>query len=246
MALALRGTAASGGNSVNTSISSQAITLPTGTVAYDLVYFLVSVGAVVSAPSITVGAGDWTLVLTTDATGATSTILGYKTVGDSEAAPTVSWTTAGKVAWTAIGFSPAAGVQAVHSGFATVTNSGAAATTHTPGSFAAGAATGASVLFSGPRTSAAANATAVTNTVVTWTEPTGGDQSTASGNVRQSGAWTAYRLAQTGTITPGAVTHSLSSFAPTHHAFAIEAAIPPPVGKTFVFTQAAVTRAATY
>lgn len=227
MALSLRGTTGTGGNQGATAATSQAITLPTGTTTNDSVYFVVSVGAVISAPTLTAGSG-WTLILTTDATGAMSTIVGYKLIVASETAPTVSWTTSGLTAWTAIAIAPGAGLAANHHAFGTVTNTGAAATTHTPGTYTAPVTALTSVILTGLRTSGTTASVAVTNTPSNnWVEPTTGDQSTASGTVRQQGAHLEYRLGLvTGAVTPSAITHSVSSFAIILHAFIVEGAAP--------------------
>lgn len=221
MALSLR--AASGADRGATTATSQAITLPTGTAANDAVYFVISVGAVISAPTLTAGAG-WTLVLTTDGTGGLSTIVGYKTVGASETAPTVSWTGAGLTAWSAIGIAPGAGNTATHSAFGTVSNNATAALSHTPGTYTAPVTALTSVILTGLRTSATSASVGVTNTPSTnWLEAS--DQSTATGTVRQQGAHIEYRLGlNTGGVNPSAIAHSLSSYAVIQHAFVVEAA----------------------
>jgi hypothetical protein len=64
--------------------------------------------------------------------------------------------------------------------------------------------------------------------------------------VRQVASWHAYRAAQTGTITPGAQTASVTAVANLYHAFAIEQTPPPLVSvpvKTFMVNHAALDRA---
>jgi hypothetical protein len=84
-----------------------------------------------------------------------------------------------------------------------------AATSHTPPAYSAGSDTGLSVLLNAAR---AFNngATAITTTPpASWTEPAGGDNSTASGtnaNSRQVSTSVSARADQTGTITPGSET----------------------------------------
>lgn len=217
MALSVR--AASGGQNGATAVSSQAVTFPAGTTTNDLVYIIVAVNSTVSSP---VAAG-WNPLLTTNSTNTQSTIVCYRSIQAGDTAPTITWTTTGKASWVAVTLQPAAGQQAAHSGFGTVLNSGTAGTSFTPNSYAAGAATGASVLLSGFKTSANGAAGITTTAPTNWTEPTNGDQTTAVGSTaRQAAAETSVRTGQTGTITPGAETASLSSFGIVHHAFAIE------------------------
>lgn len=229
MALSLRGTAASGGNQGATTATSQAITLPTGTTTNDLVYFVISIGATGVTGAAAAG---WTLV-TTDlgATPAATAIVGYRTIQAGDLAPTVTWTGAGKVAWSAIALAPASGKQAVHSGFATVLSGTTTATSRTPNSYAAGAASGASVILNAHRASATATTAIATTPPTNWTEPTTGDQSTSVGNTsttRQVSTEVSYRLAQTGTIAPGSEAVSPTSFSVVSHAFAVEQ--DPPTG----------------
>lgn len=223
MALSTR--AASGGQGGSTTLTSQAITFPTGTTTNDLVYIILSVNTAVSNPT----AAGWNPTAITQST-THSLIICYRTIQSGDTAPTVSWTGAGKTAWTAVTLQPAAGQAAAHSGFGTAVNTGTAATTHTPPAFAAGATSGASVLLNAFRTGAN-GATGVTCTAPTnWVEPTNGDQTTAvTTNQRQVAAEVSVRTGQTGTITPGSETITVSSSAILQHAFAVE--VPPPALK---------------
>jgi hypothetical protein len=221
VALSLR--AASGGQLVAATPVSQVVTLPAGTATNDIVYFIVTVGAVITAPAAT----GWTLTLTTNATAIESTIVGYRTIQAGDTSPTVTWTTAGKVSWVAIALQPAAGTTAVHIGYGTVLNTGVTATSQTPNTYAAGTASGASVLLTGSRGSTNVATAVATTPPTNWTEPTNGDQSTATGTTaatQQIAAEVSYRLAQTGTITPGAQAITPTAFAIVHHAFAVEVA----------------------
>lgn len=223
MALSTR--AASGGQNGSTSVASQAVTFPTGTTTNDLVYVIISVNASTSSPAAT----GWTCTSINQST-THSLIIAYRTILAGDTAPTITWTGSGKAAWTAVTLQPAAGQQAAHSGFGTAVNTGTAATSHTPPSYAAGAASGASVLLNAFRTGAN-GATGVTTTAPTnWTEPTNGDQTTAvTTGARQVAAEVSVRTGQTGTITPGSETITVSSSAILQHAFAVEQAAPPTV-----------------
>lgn len=239
MALSTR--AASGGQGGSTTFNSQAMTFPAGTTTDDLVYCIVSVNAVATSPT----AAGWTCVVDSNATTTHSLITAYRTIQAGDTAPTISWTgTAAKIAWVVVTLQPAAGQQAVHSGFGTVVNTGTAATTHTPPAFAAGALSGASVLLNVFRTGAN-GATGVTCTAPTnWTEPTNGDQTTAvTAGARQVAAEVSVRAAQTGTITPGSETITISSSAILQHAFAVEQALVTAPVAVDVIQQAALIRA---
>lgn len=238
MALSTR--AASGGQNGSTAVASQAVTFPTGTTTNDLVYVIISVNAVATNPA----AAGWTCSVVSNATTTHSLIIAYRTIQAGDAAPTITWTGTDKASWVAVTLQPAAGQQAAHSGFGTVVNTGTAATTHTPPSFAAGAASGASVLLNVFRTGAN-GATGVTTTPPTnWVEPANGDQTTAiTAGARQVAAEVSVQAAQTGTITPGSETITVSSSGILQHAFAVEQTpVSTPVGLT-VLSQAALVRA---
>jgi hypothetical protein len=136
---------------------------------------------------------------------------------------------------------------ATHSGLATPTIN-ATGTSHTSPAFAAGALSGISVLLTGYR-GGSNTATGVTTTPPTnWTEGTApnGDVTTASGTtsaLRQVASWHAYQSAQTGTVTPGAQTASITAVANLYHAFAVEVPLVAAPVSLNVYTQAALTRA---
>lgn len=224
MALSVR--AASGGQNGSTLVASQAVTFPTGTTTNDLVYVIISVNATVTSPTAT----GWNPQVISNATTTHSLIICYRTILAGDTAPTITWTGSAKASWTAVTLQPAAGQQAAHSGFGTAVNTGTAATSHTPPNFAAGGASGASVLLNAFRTGAN-GATGVTTTAPTnWTEPTNGDQTTAvTSTQRQVAAEVSVRAGQTGTITPGSETITVSSSAILQHAFAVEQVAPPSV-----------------
>lgn len=226
-----------------TASSTFTTTLPTGATTNDLVYICASINGVYTSP---VDPGGWAVQHDTnqDATG--RTFLAYRTLQPGDAAPTFSWSGTGKYAWTAICIQPAAGQQAVHYGLAGPTVN-ATNTTHTSPAFAAGALSGCSVLLTGYREGANTSTGVTTTAPTNWTEPaTNADVTTASGTtsaLRQVSSWHAYRVAQTGTITPGTQTVSLTSVANLYHAFAVEQTpVTPPVATT-VINYAALVRA---
>lgn len=225
--MALSWRSSSAGNNAGTTVATVTPTLPTGWAARDLVYICVSVGAVFTSP---VDPAGWTCQYDTNADSTGRTILAYRQMQAGDTAPVFSWTGAGKCAWTAVCIQPVAGQQAVHSGLATPSIS-ATATSHTPPAYAAGAASGISVLLTGYRAGANA-ATAITSTAPTsWTEPaTNADTSTATGTssaLRQVASWHAYRINQTGTITPAAYASSVTALSNKYHVFAIEQSVSP-------------------
>jgi hypothetical protein len=200
--------AASGASSTSTS-GTVATTLPTGATTGDVcVLQIAQLG--LGAEAIT----GWTSLRDTANNTAPTyqyTIL-YRVLQAGDTAP--SYTSGGKSAWTMIAFRPTAGSGLTFGiaadADATDSTSG---TTITPPALTT-AATVTSVLLTGGR-AVGTGATAITSTPPTnWTEPTNGDQSTATGTttaLRQIFAEVSYRLAQTGTITPGAITASASS-----------------------------------
>jgi hypothetical protein len=244
MALAWRSSNAANGGTAQ--VATLTPTLPTGWANNDLVYILMSIGANFTAP---VDPAGWTCAYQTNSDSTGRTVFAYRTMQTGDTNPVFSWTTGGKWAYSTICIQPAAGQQAAHSGLSGPTVN-ATATSHTSPAFAAGALSGISVLMTGYRGSTNV-ATAISTTAPTnWTEPaTLADTSTAAGTTagtRQVASWHSYRVAQTGTITPGAQTASVTALANLYHAFAIEQApvtnvsIPVP---TRVFQYSALTRA---
>lgn len=222
MALSYRSSSAANGGTA--LVSTLTPTLPTGWTANDLVYICISIGANFTNPVIPAG---WTARTDVNSGSTGRTFLASRTMQAGDTNPVFSWTTTGKWAWSAICLQPAAGQMAVHSGLAGPTID-ATATSHTSPAFAAGALNGASVLLTGYRGGSNV-ATAITTTAPTnWTEPaTNADTSTAAGTTtgtRQVASWHSYRLAQTGTITPGAQAVSVTAVANLYHVFALEQA----------------------
>jgi hypothetical protein len=247
VALSYRSTSAANGAAA--TVTTITPTLPTGWAANDLVYFCISIGSNFSTPTFPSG---WTTRSDANADSTGRTILAYRTMVTGDANPIFSWTTgAGKWAWTGIAIQPAAGQQAVHSGIATDFDN-ATATSHTSPAFAAGAATGISVLMTGYR--AGANATTAVNTTppTNWTEGTTGGTSDTSTNIggtsgtRQVASWYGYRSGQTGTITPGAQTVTATAVANLYHVFAVEAAFTFLATPPRVIQSAAVHRSVTW
>lgn len=238
MALSTR--AAAGGQNGSSTVASQVITFPAGTTTDDLVYIIISVNAVATSPA----AAGWTCSVDSNGTTTHSLIIAYRTIVVGDAAPTITWTGTAKASWVAVTLQPAAGQQAVHSGFGAVVNTGSANTTHTPPAFAAGALSGAAVLLNVFRTGAN-GATGVTTTAPTnWTEPANGDQTTAiTAGARQVAAEVSVRAGQTGTVTPGSETISVSSTAIVQHAFAVETPLVAAPVPLKVLSQAALVRA---
>lgn len=226
-----------------TAVATLTTTLPSGWAEGDVVYIVCSVNGVYTSP---VDPAGWTVRHDTNQDTTGRSFLAYRTMQGGNTDPVFSWTGTGKTAWTAICLQPAAGQQAIHSGMATPTIA-ATAISQTSPAFAAGGLSGASVLLTGYR-EGANTATGVTTTPPTnWTEPaSNADVTTASGStsaLRQVSAWHAYRLAQTGTITPGAQTVSATSVANLYHVFAVEQALVSAPVAVNVFQQAALVRA---
>lgn len=231
----------------STAVQTVTPTLPTGATTNDIVYICCSVNGVYTSP---VDPAGWTVRHDTNGDTTGRTFLAYRTLEAGDANPVFSWTGAGKTAWTAICIQPAGGQQAVHSGLAGPTIN-ATATSHTSPAFAAGALSGISVLLTGYRAGGNGSTGITTTPPTNWTEGTApnGDVTTAAGTtsaLRQVASWHAYQTGQTGTITPGAQTASITALANLYHAFAVEQA--PPVLVTApvaidMFTQAALTRA---
>lgn len=220
MALSYRSSSAANGGSA--AVATTTCNLPTGWAAGDLVYFLITVGTNSTSHNTPTG---WTVRNDLNAASDSRTVLAYRTLQTGDTDPVFTWTNNGKWVWTGICIQPAAGATAAHSGLATPTLA-AANTTHTSPAYAAGAVTGMSILMSGYR-AAVNGATAITTTPPTnWTEPaSNADNSTAVGtttNTRQVASWHSYWAGQTGTVTPGSQTISVSSPANLYHVFAEE------------------------
>lgn len=214
MAVSFRGaTSANGAGATATSVTP---TL-TGTswAAGDLVLINIAVG---NTGSFTFPAG-WTEIFDTSNAGsaAFTTGIAYRVMqaGDTDPAITFSGT-AGKWAWTAIALQPGTGEVIFVDANGTAKSDTTTATTHTANATTAVSSNVTSVILSSYRASANA-ATAITTTPPTnWTEPTGGDTSTATGTTtatRQISTAVSYRTGQSGTVTPGSETTSVSTTA---------------------------------
>jgi hypothetical protein len=223
--------AASGFQSGSATTSPITITFPTGTTTSDLVYVVFSMNSVLATLTTPTG---WTSLVTNatqangdrNATGAGTGWLFCRTIQAGDAAPSFTiGGTAGKYSWVAITLQPPTGQTVVHSGQATPTASGAGATSHTPPAFAAGGATGVSVLLNAWRGSGNVATAVATTPPANWAEPLTADFSTAVGTtsaLRQAAAQVSAQTGQTGTITPGTQTTSVAAFGvPMYHAFAV-------------------------
>ncbi|MFE4548864.1 hypothetical protein ACFRNH_16280, partial [Streptomyces sp. NPDC056785] len=209
MAVSFRGaTSANGAAATATAITP---TLAgTSWAAGDLVLVVLSVGASTSWT----GPAGWTEVHdNANSGGAAHTGAVYRRVmqsGDSST-PTFTAASAGKWAWAALALSPGAGETIAVDAVATAKIVTTASETHTPNSVAAVASSVASVVLNSSRADILGSSAITTTPPTSWTEPTGGDNSTATGTTnatRQVGASLSYRLAQTGTVAPGVETIS--------------------------------------
>lgn len=211
--------AATGGQS-STAATSASVTKPAGAASGDM-----AIVSLITKDSQTFQAKvGWTLEQNANAATIPFTSATYRrTLDGTETWPIVfSWTgTSVKAAWTAGSWSPGTGGNVVLvDGEASVKVDTAGATTHTANAKTAVAASVASVIVNTHR-NAASGSTGTTVTAATnWTEPTNGDQTTASGTttaLAQLGVEICYRLSQSGTVTPGSSTFSLSSSANVYH-----------------------------
>jgi hypothetical protein len=210
---------AASGASWTTTSGSVTTTYPTGTTSGDRVFLWFHSIATFATPA------GWTEIRRTAiATAPTRTsVLAFFDYDGTTAAPAITIT--GKGAWNAITLRRADGTKEwalQGNSAATDTTTG---TTITPP--AATATSGdVSLLFTAGR-QVGTTATAVTTTPPTgWTEPTNGDVGTAAGTttaLRQVFSSLSYQAGLTaGTITPGAVTFSLSSAASASHVIVSE------------------------
>lgn len=231
MAATLR--AATGGS--GTASTSVATSLPAGATSGDLVLIQVIQGAdAISTFSATAG---WTVQDDTAGTISRTALVWRLLDGTgADAAPTITWGTSGRFAWVAAAVQPGAG-ETLAIDVAGNVKVDAAATSHTANAAtpAAGNAAPLSLIFTGAR-AGANGATAITTTAPTnWVEPANGDFSTSTGATsRQVSASVSTRaLASNATVTPGALTLSVSATANLHHvlieatAGAVAAVAPP-------------------
>lgn len=227
MAIALRA-ASSDGTPLGTSWP---ITYPAGSAVGDYVFVVLGLGN--AAGSFNTGPfGDMSLLSTDTNSGDPG---GYYTglyggLLTSTTGPTITSTTSGnKGAWVAIAFSGTSLTLdgAVAKTINTVTN-----TSHTPPAKTATQASVVSILLHSARNSATGATGPTTTPPTNWTEPASGDVASSAGTTsanRQVGCAVSYRLAQSGTITPGALTLSLTGFADLYHVLLYEAAGAPAV-----------------
>ena len=217
MTLAFRAAAGSQGGSA-TSLT-VATTLPTGWATNDLCFALVNVGNA----NVWTNLNGW-LLLSTDAnSGGTAFTSGLyvRRLRAGDGAPTFTSTgTAGKYAWTTISFYEDAGglVDLDTSGLGKLSTTVAATTATAPARTAVAGSVCSLILEAAREQVTQATADACTPPT-NWTEPTNGDQSTAVGATtatRQVAAEVCYRLAQSGTITPGVSTWLSSTMVQYH------------------------------
>jgi hypothetical protein len=211
--VALTFVAASGGNGGATSATTRATTFPAGATTGDLVLFLVVVGS----NGTWQAESGWTLEgQAVNPSGTVHSAAVYSRVlqaGDT--APTFDISAAGKSAWVGICWRPGAGeTPSVYVKATTLIT--AAATTATPNPATSTDANTVSMVFNSNRAQVT-GATGITQTPpgggAAYTEPTNGDQSTATGTTtatRQVGAHLTYRAVGTGSIAPGAHTFNVS------------------------------------
>jgi hypothetical protein len=207
--------AASGGSSTATS-GSVTMTLPTGWAAGDLI---VGVFDTIVTGTSKVPAG-WSMLRDSDSSAiAYRTSIFYRVMQSGDTAPVITVT--GKSSWNMIAFRPGAGNTLAWDTSNAATDTASGTTIAGPALAAAtGTVSGISVIVTNGR-AVGTGVTAITTTAAsTWTEPTNGDQSTAAGTttaLRQIFSEVAYKLAVSGTVTPGNATLSASSAASSTH-----------------------------
>lgn len=223
--------AASGANFL--AATSVTLTKPTGAASGDWVGFGVDLGF--PTETLTVSSG-WTMIEQTACSTFHFSVLVYRVLdgGASDANPTLSWTTSGRGAYTGIAFTPAASTSLSIDVEATVVVATTGATTGTPNAATPTTSAPVSIIWGQGRANVNA-ATAITATPPTnWTEPTNGDQSTASGTgARQVASEVSYRIpGSSATLTPGAITFSGAVTQLLHHIILKESVATTPVGDT--------------
>jgi hypothetical protein len=215
MAVSFR--AASGGQSTTTSLSAS-VTQPSGAVAGDMVIVGITVK---DAQTFTAKSG-WTLEQNPNSNSNVMTTATYTRVLDgTESWPIAfAWTGSSvKYAWVAAAFSPAAGNVVALDGEAAV-KVDTTSTTHTANAQTAVAASVCSVIFNLHRNSSSGSTGSTVTPPTNWTEPTNGDQTTAAGTttaLSQVCAEVCYCTGQSGTVTPGSCTLSLTGTQNTYH-----------------------------
>lgn len=228
MAITFR--AASGAQGAGTTASSFSVTQPTGAAAGDIAVVAINVGVNTSFNTVT----GWTLDDNLQNGAATSPFTSgvyYRVLDGTESWP-VSFTcgAVGKFAWTCSAFTPGAGNTIRVDSEATPKQDTTAGTSHTANAVTAIASTVTSVILNmGRRQTSSATGISVTPPTG-WTEPTNGDQTTATGagtTLAQVGAEVCYKIGTSGAVTPGAATYT-SAAANVFHVLITDVA-PPPV-----------------
>ncbi len=210
MAIQYRGTGTSG-NSGASSVTTQAITLPVGQAAGDILFLVLQMSSsAVTGISQTGGTGTWTTDFTAQFATANSTyFFAHRVMQAGDSAPTFSWTTSTGDTWSCGGFYSDASRPLVLDKFAVgdplIVSS--AATTATPNAVTAASSSEASLILTCVKGLNSASATTHTYTPPTgWTfnDGDGGWNNVAAGKPRA--AFNCYQLGQSGTVTPGAET----------------------------------------
>ena len=209
---------AASGSQSSTAALTASVTQPASAATGDLV---IAGFTVKDAQTFTAKAG-WTLEQNANGNSNVSTTATYwKVLTAGDTWPTsFSWTGSSvKFAWVAAAFTPGAGNSMTVDGEAAV-KVDTTATTHTANARTAVAGSVCSVIFNLHRNSASGATGATVTAPTNWTEPANGDQTTASGTttaLSQLGAEVCYRTGQSGTVTPGSCTLSLTGTQNTYH-----------------------------
>ena len=208
---------ASGGQS-STAALAASVTQPSGAAAGDMVI----AGLTVKDTQTFTAKSGWTLEANANANSNVSTTATYRRVLDGTESWPISFAWTGssvKYAWVAAAFTPGTGNTMTVDGEAAV-KVDTTATTHTANAKTAVAASVCSVIFNCHRNSASGATGATVTPPTNWTEPANGDQTTASGTttaLSQLGAEVCYRTGQSGTVTPGSCTLTLTGTQNTYH-----------------------------
>jgi hypothetical protein len=203
-----------------TAATSVTPTKPTGSTTGDWVGCLIHLGNTADIPSVTAG---WQLIQQTVNGNNSQSFVVHRVLDGSsrDADPVISWPTSSRGAWAAEAWTPGAGEVLTIDAEATVASLDASSATNTPNSAtpSSGNSSGVSIVLAAPR-GKTNGATAITTTPPSgWTEPSGGDQSTASGTgARQCAAEVSHKsLASNATVTPGSLTSSQTVSINLHH-----------------------------
>jgi hypothetical protein len=215
------------------SVTTQAITLPTGWAAGDWLSVVLRIGAsTVTGFSQTAGTGSWTIRFSAgNSTGGFYYAVADRLMVAGDTAPTFSWTTGSTVSWSCGGFYSDASLVLSLLGYAAgdPSQNSTAGNSVTPNPITVtGAGSTASIILTGARASASGAVTSHTFTPPTgwtWNDGDLGFFGT-SGNARICA--NCYQLGVAGTVTPGAESLTDSSshayFFDVFHALVQEAA----------------------